>query len=91
MKTFMARSPRVRPTPNVPFAALIVGLLGFSALLMGTTMLRAHEPGEPSGKRVVIIGATSRTANELIPRARWRGHEVIAFARAPLPGQVCRA
>ena len=43
----------------------------------------AHQGAEPSGVRLVIIGATSRTADELIPQALWRGHEVIAFARRP--------
>jgi len=79
MKKFVARMLRA----NVLGATLIAGLLGFSALLMGTTMLRAHEPGEPSGKRVVIIGATARTANYMIPQALWRGHEVVAVARRP--------
>ena len=36
-----------------------------------------------SGKRVVIIGATARTANYMIPQALWRGHEVVAVARRP--------
>ena len=83
MKTFIARALRVRQTPNVLFAALMTGLLAFSASLMDSTTLRAHEPGEPSGKRVVIIGATARTANYMIPHALWRGHEVVALARRP--------
>ena len=83
MKTFIARALRVRQTPNVLFAALMTGLLAFSASLMDSTTLRAHEPGEPSGKRVVIIGATARTANYMIPQALWRGHEVVALARRP--------
>jgi putative NADH-flavin reductase len=83
MKTFIARTLRVRQTPNVLFAALMTGLLAFSASVMDSTTLRAHEPGEPSGKRVVIIGATARTANYMIPQALWRGHEVVAVARRP--------
>jgi len=83
MKTFIARALRVRQTPNVLFAALMTGLLTFSASLMDSTTVRAHEPGEPSGKRVVIIGATARTANYMIPQALWRGHEVVAVARRP--------
>ncbi len=83
METFIARALRVRQTPNVLFAALMTGLLAFSASLMDSTTLRAHEPGEPSGKRVVIIGATARTANYMIPQALWRGHEVVAVARRP--------
>ncbi len=83
MKTFIARALRVRQTPNVLFAALMTGLLAFSASLMDSTTVRAHEPGEPSGKRVVIIGAPARTANYMIPQALWRGHEVVAVARRP--------
>jgi putative NADH-flavin reductase len=83
MKTFIARTLRVRQTPNVLFAALMTGLLAFSASVMDSTTVRAHEPGEPSGKRVVIIGATARTANYMIPQALWRGHEVVAVARRP--------
>jgi putative NADH-flavin reductase len=43
----------------------------------------AHEASEPSGIKIVIIGGTARTANELIPQALWRGHEVVALARRP--------
>jgi nucleoside-diphosphate-sugar epimerase len=43
----------------------------------------AHKAGEASGLRVVIIGATAKSANELIPQALWRGHEVVAVARRP--------
>jgi putative NADH-flavin reductase len=83
MKTFIARALRVRQTPNVLFAALMTGLLAFSASLMDSTTVRAHELGERSGNRVVIIGATARTANYMIPQALWRGHEVVALARRP--------
>lgn len=44
---------------------------------------QAHQGTEPSGIKIVIIGATARTADELIPQALWRGYEVIAFARRP--------
>jgi putative NADH-flavin reductase len=43
----------------------------------------AHEVGEASGVKIVIIGATAKTAKELIPQALWRGHEVTALARRP--------
>ena len=43
----------------------------------------AHETGEASGIKIVIIGATAKTAKELIPQALWRGHEVTALARRP--------
>ncbi len=66
---------------------LRTGLLtGSMILLIGpfdTNNALAHEVGELSGVSVLVIGATSRTANELIPQAIWRGHEVIAFARRP--------
>ena len=42
----------------------------------------AHS-GETSGVKVVVIGATARTADELIPQALWRGYEVVAVARRP--------
>ena len=83
MKTFMARTQRVRRTPKFLFAALIAGLMGFSASLMDSTTLSAHDLGEPSGIKIVIIGATARTANYMIPQALWRGHEVVAVARRP--------
>lgn len=47
------------------------------------TGVGAHEPGQRSGIKILIIGATAKTANELIPQALWRGHEVIALARRP--------
>ncbi|SVA62830.1 uncharacterized protein METZ01_LOCUS115684 [marine metagenome] len=83
MRTFMVRRLRVRQTPKFLFAALISGLLGFCACLMDSTTLHAHEFGEPSGIKIVIIGATARTANYMIPQALWRGHEVVAVARRP--------
>ena len=43
----------------------------------------AHSPGEKSSTKIIVIGATSRTADELIPQALWRGHEVIGVARRP--------
>ena len=65
------------------FHALCVatGLVFFGSLV--TTNLQAHEGTEPSGIKIVVIGATARTANDLIPQALWRGHEVVAFARRP--------
>ncbi len=61
------------------FAVLALGL----ALVMFVPDTRAHDGTDPSGIKIVIIGATARTADELVPQALWRGHEVIAFARRP--------
>ncbi len=83
MKMFIARTLHVRRTLNVLLAALIAGFLAFSASLMDSTTLRAHEFDEPSGIKIVIIGATARTANYMIPQALWRGYEVVALARRP--------
>jgi putative NADH-flavin reductase len=83
MKTFVGRRQGVRGSPKYLFAALVTGLLAFGASLMDSKALRAHEPDEPSGIKVVIIGATARTANYMIPQALWRGHEVVAVARRP--------
>lgn len=68
---------------ELPYVAWISRLLILSAVLFGSVPLYAHEQGEPSGTKVVIIGATARTANYMIPQALWRGHEVVAFARRP--------
>ena len=64
-------------------AGIIAVSMVLLAGLFAPEPIRAHEPGKPSGVRILVIGATSRTANELIPQAIWRGHEVIAFARRP--------
>ena len=53
------------------------------AALLIATEVRPHDATKPSGITVVIIGATAKTANELIPQALWRGHEVVAVARRP--------
>lgn len=56
------------------------------AIMFATSMAStafAHKAGDASGLRVVIIGATAKSANELIPQALWRGHEVVAVARRP--------
>ncbi len=61
----------------------------FTSIMIVFTMLVlvdtgcAHEGTEPSGITIVLIGATSKTADDLIPQALWRGHEVIALARRP--------
>ncbi len=52
-------------------------------LTFALTPAVSHEAGERSGTKIVIVGATSRTADELIPQALWRGHEVIGLARRP--------
>jgi putative NADH-flavin reductase len=61
----------------------LVGSTFLLALSLVSTTVRSHEAGDRSGLEILVIGATSRTANELIPQALWRGHEVIAFARRP--------
>ena len=53
------------------------------AALFMPVISAAHEAGAPSGVKIVIIGATARTANYMIPQALWRGHEVVAVARRP--------
>ncbi len=58
-----------------------IGVISLVAL--SVTQVTAHEGTEASGITVVVIGATARTANDLIPQALWRGHKVIAFARRP--------
>ncbi len=83
MKTLMTWARCVRKMPNILFATLIAGLVTVSASLIDTTSAHAHEPDEASGIKIVIIGATARTANYMIPQALWRGHEVVAFARRP--------
>jgi putative NADH-flavin reductase len=62
---------------------LLLGSMILLAGLFNSNTALAHNPGESSGVRILVIGATSRTANELIPQALWRGHQVIAFARRP--------
>lgn len=79
MKSFTVGARGVRQLPGV----LLAGLLILGLQFMGSGTARAHEPDEVSGIRVVIIGATARTANYMIPQALWRGHEVVAFARRP--------
>lgn len=65
------------------FARVVTVLAAFLFVLVVSNDARAHEGTQPSGIKIVVIGATARTANELIPQALWRGHEVIAFARRP--------
>ena len=62
-----------RRFPIRPFAAAMAPLL---VLLLMSMDAGANAAGEPSGIKIVIVGATSKTANELIPQALWRGHEV---------------
>ena len=83
MKTFMAWTQRVRRTPKFPFAVLMGCLMGFSGSLVDSKTLSAQELGESSEIKIVIIGATARTANYMIPQALWRGYEVVAVARRP--------
>ena len=83
MKTLMTWARWVRQTPKVLFATLVTCLLTVGASLIDATVARAHELHEASGIKIVIIGATARTANYMIPQALWRGHEVVALARRP--------
>ena len=83
MKTYFVSTLRIRRTWIALFTVLFAAVLGLSVLLVNSTALRAHEVGELSGTKVVIIGATARTANYMIPQALWRGHEVVALARRP--------
>ena len=62
--------------------SIFVGLLAITAQFSPSIGM-SHDADGVSGLRLLVIGATSRTANELIPQALWRGHEVIAFARRP--------
>ncbi len=64
-------------------STLLVALTLALAFICVAPDARAHSDTEPSGIKIVVIGATARTADELIPQALWRGHEVIAFARRP--------
>ncbi|MBM3515354.1 MAG: NAD-dependent epimerase/dehydratase family protein [Alphaproteobacteria bacterium] len=59
-------------------------LLSALGAVLGTSAPAvAHGPGEASDLTIAVVGATSRTADELIPQALWRGHKVIAIARRP--------
>ena len=77
--TAMSNRP-ARRCLQAGFTVLSIILL---AGLLGAKPIRAHDLGETSGIKILVIGATSRTADELIPQALWRGHEIIAFARRP--------
>ncbi len=57
--------------------------LAVIVMVLCTTPITAHGPGEKSGVKIIVIGATSRTADELIPQAIWRGHDVVGLARRP--------
>ena len=57
------------------------GLLGGGLVLAATDLAQAQT--KSAGLTIAVVGATSRTADELIPQAIWRGHKVIALARRP--------
>ena len=67
--------------------ALFAWTIAVTAILSTVSVQKneshAHSGTEPSGITVVVIGATARTADEMIPQALWRGHEVVAVARRP--------
>ena len=67
--------------PSLARLVAAVTLLLVSPLI--ATGVGAHEADQSSGIKILIVGATAKTANELIPQALWRGHEVIALARRP--------
>ena len=83
MRSFELESLNSGPMRKYSLVTLFVGLLVSGMTFLTPGQLWAHEPGEPSGIRIVIIGATARTANYMIPQALWRGHEVVAVARRP--------
>lgn len=53
---------------------LALGALGLAA---------AAAAAAPAAPRIVVIGATARSAQEIIPQALARGHVVVAVARNP--------
>ncbi|UCG72291.1 MAG: NAD(P)H-binding protein [Chromatiales bacterium] len=55
----------------------------FFALTLICAWLALGQAAALAADRVLIIGATSRSAAELIPQALERGHEVTALARRP--------
>lgn len=59
------------------------GFLGMSAVLASAAATAALAAAEGDGKSIVVIGATARTADDLIPQAIWRGYDVVAVARRP--------
>lgn len=54
-----------------------VALLGISATAV------AHEDHNATAGRLVVIGATARSSQEIIPQALARGYDVVAVARKP--------
>ncbi len=67
----------------IVFVFLAIGSCGHFLAALTAPQVQAHEGTEPSGIKIVVIGATARTANDLIPQALWRGHKVVALARRP--------
>ncbi len=57
-------------------------MAGFAAGLVGTST-SAFGAIEKSGLKILVIGATARTSDDLIPMALRAGHEVIGLARRP--------
>ena len=65
------------------FRPLFAGLILTLAIISQSTWTHAQDAVEPTGLRLVVIGATARSANELLPQALAAGHEVIGITRRP--------
>ena len=59
---------------------LVAGAAVSLAIALGAFQTQAVES---SGLKILLIGATARTAEELIPQALEAGHQVIGLARRP--------
>jgi len=69
--------------PEILVARTFTRVIAIVTAFLAATAAYAHKAGESSSIKIVVIGATARTADDLIPQALWRGHEVVAFARRP--------
>ena len=65
---------------SIALAAFVASLF---FLPFTTAGANAQDVTEASGVKIVLVGATSRTAKQLIPQALARGHEVTGLARRP--------
>lgn len=81
-QTMTARGPNFARNIGRIIGRAIVVAIALAAMLRAPEIAAADEV-KASGVKLVLIGATSRTAGEIIPQALALGHQVVGVARRP--------
>jgi len=73
----------LRPQPRGLVASVVVFSGGLIAAIVSLMLISAEVSADSEPKRIVLIGATAKSAPALISQALEAGHDIIGIARRP--------